>query len=183
MFIQQLRQLKAYRKDREVLARYILDHPQYFEILFDNCFKIDDDISYKAAWILEMVCLKNIKILVPFLDRFFNSLPKVYKQQAVRPLAKICEELTIAVYKKQDIGLQKVITKNHREQLTEICFDWLIGQKKVAVKAYAMKCLYLLGKEFKWIHPELKIILDKDFHHQQPAFKARARYILKVLKG
>jgi len=42
--------------------------------------------------------------------------------------------------------------------------------------------LFLLGKEFKWVHPELKIILDKDFHHQQPAFKARARHILKDLK-
>jgi len=44
-----------------------------------------------------------------------------------------------------------------------------------------MPCLYLLGNEFRWIHPELKILLLKDFPTQQPAFKARAKHILKKL--
>ncbi len=178
---QKLIHLKAYRKDREELAGYVLDHPDYFKNLFNYCFSIDEDISYKAAWILEMVCIKNIKLLVPYLDRFLENIPKVYKHQAVRPLAKICEELTLCYYSKKVTSLQFVLSKKQREQLTEICFDWLITDQKVAVKAYAMQCLFLLGKEFKWINPELKIILDKDFQHQLPAFRARARHILKKL--
>lgn len=96
-------------------------------------------------------------------------------------MAKICEELTLRYYAKKEKSLQFVLTKEQREQLTEICFDWLITDQKVAVKAYAMKSLFYLGKEFNWIHPELKIILEKDYHGQQQAFKARARHILKKM--
>lgn len=179
---QQLMQLKAYRKDREVLANYVLNNSDNFEQLLNTCFKIDEDISYKAAWVLEIVCLKNIPQLVPHLDSFLENLPKVYKPQAVRPMAKICEKLMLGYYSKEETPIQLALSKKQREQLTEICFDWLITNQKVAVKAYAMQCLFLLGQEYKWIHPELKIILEKDFHHQQPAFKARARHILKDLQ-
>tara|TARA_R110000850_G_scaffold150497_1_gene273146 strand:+ start:39967 stop:40521 length:555 start_codon:yes stop_codon:yes gene_type:complete len=182
MLTQQLTQLKAYRKDREEFADYVLDNPNNFEQLLDTCFKFEETISYKATWILEMVCLKNLDILFPHLERFLENLPKVYKPQAVRPMAKICEELTLSYYSKEETPIQFVLSKKQREQLIETCFDWLITDQKVAVKAYAMQCLFLLGKEFKWIHPELKIILEKDFHHQQPAFKARARHILKNLQ-
>ncbi len=180
-FTQQLLELKAYRKDREVLANYILENPHCFGPLLDTCLQIDVAISYKAAWVLEMVCLENLDILFPHLERFLENLPKVYKPQAVRPMAKICEELTLSYYSKQESSIQFVLSIKQREQLTEICFDWLITDQKVAVKAYAMQCLFLLGKEFQWIHPELKIILDKDYHEEQPAFKARARHILKKL--
>lgn len=178
---QQLMQLKAYRKNREKLADYVLYNPDNFKQLLNTCFKIDEDVSFKAAWVLEIVCLKSIQLLIPHLDFFIENIPKVYKHQAVRPLAKVCEEITMRYYIKKIPSLRFVLQKKHREQLTEICFDWLITNQKVAVKAYAMQCLYLLGQEFKWIHPELKIILDKDFHDQQPAFKARARHILKKL--
>ncbi len=179
--IQQLNQLKAYRKDREKLADRVLNNADYFDCIFDCCFDVDEDISYKAAWVLEIICLKNIKLLVPYLDRFFENIPRVYKHQAVRPLAKICEEIVLGYYSHKEPSLQFVLSKKQLEKLTEICFDWLITEQKVAAKAYAMQCLFLLGKEIKWIHPELKIILEKDFQNQQAAFKARARHILKKL--
>lgn len=183
LFIQQLSQLKAYRKDREKLADFVLSNPDYFDYLFDCCFNVDQDISYKAAWILEIVCLKKIELLIPYLDRFLENLPKVYKHQAVRPMAKICEEFVLRYYTNIEPSLQFVLSKKQLEKLTVISFDWLISDQKVAVKAYAMQCLFYLGKEFKWIHPELRIILGKDFHKQQPAFKARARDILIDLKN
>ncbi|WP_339611675.1 adenylosuccinate lyase [uncultured Planktosalinus sp.] len=177
-----LKNLKAYRKDRKELANLILNEPDLFKQLLDLCFKFDDAISYKAAWVLEMVCLENIKLLIPHLHRFFDNLPKVHKHQAVRPMAKICEKLTLHFYSKKTMSLQIVLLKKQREQLTEICFDWLITNQKVAAKAYAMQCLFLLGTEFKWIHPELKILLNKDFQSQQPAFKSRAKNILNKLE-
>jgi hypothetical protein len=180
-FIQNLNTLKAYRNDREILAARVIDKPEHFIFLLSTSFQVDENLSYKAAWILELVCIKKMNLLLPHLDYFIEHLPKVYKNQAVRPMAKICEELTIAFYKKQDPYIQKVLTKNHREQLTVICFDWLIGKQKVAVKAYAMQCLFLLGNEFDWIHQELKSILEKDFSSEQPAFKARSKHILKKI--
>lgn len=144
---QQLMQLKAYRKDREKLANFVLNNPDNFERLLNTCFKINENISYKAAWVLEIVCLKNIQILVPHLETFLENLPKVYKHQAVRPLAIVCKEITMRYYTKKMPSLRFVLHKKHRKQLTEICFDWLITNQKVAVKAYAMQCLFLLGQE------------------------------------
>lgn len=180
-FFQKLESLKAYRKDREFLANKVIHQPESFELLLNTCFQVNDNISYKGAWVLELVCIEKPKLLFPHLDTFISELPKVYKHQAVRPMAKICEVLLTHYYEVNDHPIQKHLTNKHREQLSEICFDWLISNQKVAVKAYAMQCLFLLGKEFDWIHPELKIILEKDFASEQPAFKARARHLLRKL--
>lgn len=181
-FIENLETLKAYRKDREILADWILTHPENFELLLKTCFQVNENVSYKAIWVLELVYIKKPQLLYPHLNLFMSQLPKVCKHQAVRPLAKICEVLLTLYYKNHHLPTRTFLIKSHREQLTEICFDWLISNQKVAVKAYAMQCLFLLGKEIDWVHPELKIILEKDFASEQPAFKARARHLLRKLQ-
>ena len=59
----------------------------------------------------------------------------------------------------------------------------MITDQKIAPKAYSMNSLFLLGKEFDWIHPELALILERDLHMQSSGFKARARHILKKIKN
>src|SRR5690606_29436303 len=132
-------------------------------------------------WIIEMMCIENLSLLYPHLDLFLSISSKVYKNQAVRPLAKVCELITENYYSKNSHPIQKIVTLKQREQLTEICFDWLISSQKVAAKAYAMQCLYFLGKDFDWIHPELRIYIKKEFPAQLPAFKARAKNVLRLL--
>lgn len=180
-FTQDLILLKAYKKDRELLANKAINQPEFLEFILNTCFQVDEDISYKAAWVLERVCIQKPELLFPQIDFFIFNLNRVYKKQAVRPMAKICEVLLLLYYKSFHLPTRTVLTCSHREKLTEICFDWLISNQKVAVKAYAMQCLLLLGYEFTWIHPELKLILEKDFPNALPAFKARAKHILKKL--
>jgi len=45
-----------------------------------------------------------------------------------------------------------------------------------------MQSLYWLGFQFTWIHPELKIILERDYHTGSSGYKARARKILNQIK-
>ncbi|WP_378176144.1 hypothetical protein [Aquimarina sp. SS2-1] len=45
-----------------------------------------------------------------------------------------------------------------------------------------MTSLYLLGTEFDWVHPELKITLENNYHSGSAAYQARSRMILKKLK-
>jgi hypothetical protein len=61
-------------------------------------------------------------------------------------------------------------------------FDWLITDTKVAAKAYSMRTLHILGKYYDWIHPELQIILTKDYANHTAAYKAVAREVLKKIK-
>jgi len=59
----------------------------------------------------------------------------------------------------------------------------MINDEKIAPKAYSMNSLYLLGQEYEWIHPELVIILERDFQMQSSGFKARAKHIIKKIKA
>ncbi len=173
---------RAHRKTREDIAYWVLDHPEYFIDLLDFCFKTELSISHKAAWILEIVCEEQLGHLLQHLDYFFENIANVKKDQAVRPLSKICLFLAKKYYKKKDHTVTNVLTLKHKEVMTECCFDWLITDQKVACEAYSMHTLYLLGTEIDWIHPELRIIIEQNIHHKSAGYKAQGRKILKKIK-
>ena len=173
---------RAYRQTRLDVAQWVMDHPETFTELLHYCFQKDNEISYRATWILEFVCLADFKYLLPHLDVFFEKLPSIYKDQAVRPLAKICEKLMVAYYKKKDPEIINAIQLKHKEIITECCFDWLITDQKVACKVYSMLALYFLGTEIDWIHPELKIIIEEQIHEGSAAYKSRGKYTLEQIK-
>jgi hypothetical protein len=121
-------------------------------------------------------------LLLPHLDIFFNTIPNIHKNQAVRPLAKICEKLMIATYKTKNEAIIKSITEAHKSIIIECCFDWLITQQKVACQVYSMLALYFLGTQYDWIHPELKTIINKNIHQGSAAYKARGKYVLQQIE-
>lgn len=170
------------RAKRAEFAQFILNHPESLPDLFEVCEKIDDEISCRASWGLEFLCKKNLNAILPHLDRLIRLAPNVYQHPAVRPIARIFEYLTEAYYKKKAEDVRLALTAQHREKMTEICFDWLITDQKVAPKAYSMTSLYLLGTEFDWVHPELKITLENNYHDNSAAYQARSRMILQKIK-
>lgn len=177
-----LQNLKAYRKDRLEAAYVVIQNPDGMEELLGYCTEVNDPISYKAAWVLEMVFIENPTIFYPYTGLFISIVPKVYQDQAVRPFGKITSMLTENFYSPKNHPEQNILTLSHRKQLAETCFDWLISNQKTAAKAYAMQCLYELGKEFEWVHPELKELIQQNYSRELPAYQARARMVLKSLK-
>ena len=155
-----------------------MDHPEYFHDLLDFCFKTELNIAHKAAWILEIVCEEQLELLLPHLDWFFEDIPNVKKDQAVRPLSKICLMLAKKFYKKKDPKVVMALSNKHKEIMAECCFDWLITDQKVACEAYSMHVLYLLGSEIDWIHPELKTIIEQNIHQKSSGYRAQGRKII-----
>ena len=173
---------RAYRKVRLDIAHWVIEYPETFPQLLDICFKSNDNISYKAAWILEFVCIEKLELLLLHLDLFFKNLPKVQKDQAVRPFSKICLMLAKQYYRKKDDLVINSLQPQHKKVMTECCFDWLITDQKVACQAFSMDALYLLGTEIEWIHSELKVILEQNIHSQSAAYCARGRITLEKIK-
>lgn len=173
----ELSYVNASRDNRMKHAKMVLNNLELLPKLMTIVFTADDKISCRAAWVLEYVCSQNIFVIVPYLDVFVVNLYKIHFDSAVRPIAKICELLAKA-YSKQELTL----LPEHKEHIIETCFDWMIKDEKVAVKAYSMNTLFLLGKDYNWVFPELKQILERDFYDQSAAYKARARQILKKIK-
>ena len=170
------------RDKRKYFANLIVKNPELLPELLSICAHTEDKISCRAAWALEFLCKNNLASVLPYLDELLLFIPDVYKHSAVRPMAKIFEYLCIAFYQKKNPEIQKYLTVKHREKITEICFDWLITDQKVAPKAYSMTSLYLLGTEFDWVHPELKILLESSYNSGSAAYKARARMVLEKIK-
>ncbi|MDB2606660.1 adenylosuccinate lyase [Zobellia sp.] len=170
------------REKRSEMATLISQNPQLVAPLMEIAFSVDDPISNRACWVLEFTAKENLSFLYPHLENFTTNLYRVHFESAIRPVAKICEFLTEAYFSKNDIGLKNVMTENQLERITTACFDWLIGEYKVAAKAYSITSLYQLGHKYDWIHPELKMILEKNYAEGSAAYKARARHAFAKLK-
>ena len=123
---------------------------------------------------------KDPTLLFAHLDLFCEGLHAVIPDSSIRPLAKICELLRTSHYIVG--GKDRPPLNNlHKAAMVEACFDWLIGKGKVAQKAYSMQSLLLLGREIGWVHPQLKGVLEQHYAKAPPAYKARARQVLKEL--
>lgn len=169
------------RVKRIEATQIVLNNPHCISLLIEIAFEDNGVISSKACWILEFVAKKDIQLILINIDGFTKGISKVQLDSSVRPMAKICEILMKAFFSKSKSDVQKKIKENHLEKITTSCFDWLIGEHKVAAKAYSMTSLYLLSKKFEWIRPELQMILEQNYSLGSPAYKARARQILMLL--
>ena len=170
------------REKRLHYANLVIDNPDLIPKLLDILFMVDDKISCRAAWVFEFMCGENLEAAIPYLDDFTKNVSNVHLDSAVRPVAKVCEYLVKAYYSKNDNNIRTALKPEHKERIIEACFDYMINDEKIAPKAYAMNSLYLLGQDYDWIHPELALILERDFQMQSSGFKARARHILKKIK-
>ncbi|MDT0557684.1 adenylosuccinate lyase [Ichthyenterobacterium sp. W332] len=169
------------RDNRKRYADLVINNPDLLPKVLDILLRVDDKHSARAAWLLEFVARENLHAILPLTERLLSEMHRVHLDPAVRPMAKICEYL-IEAYYKDDETVKNVLTAKMKDQIIENCFDWMINDEKIAPKAYSMNSLYLLGQDYDWIHPELVLILERDFQMQSSGFKARARHILKKIK-
>jgi hypothetical protein len=166
------------RADRNKYANEIIENKILFTELLQLCFQSTYKNIAKACWILELVSYEKLEWFQEYLDFFCSNIKNITDKSAIRALSKICMLLTISHFKKKEI----LLTENQLQQITETCFDWLMTDTKVASKCYSIRTLHLLGNLFDWIHPELKIILEKDYINHSAAYKAVGREILKKIK-
>lgn len=170
------------REKRMEMAQLVSKNSDLVGPLFEIAKDDDCVISSKACWVLEFTAKENLSYIFPHLDLFTSSIGSLKLDSSVRPMAKICEYLIIGYFRQKDKQVQKHVKDVHLERITEACFDWLIGDHKVAAQAYSMTCLLLLGSRFHWIHPELKLILEQNYANGSAAYKARARMTLAKIK-
>ncbi|RED19686.1 hypothetical protein BD847_3973 [Flavobacterium cutihirudinis] len=172
--------VSAYRENRLKYAQEILENPSLFTELISICFSPEDKNNHKACWILEFVSYEELNWLQPHLDFFCSNLKILTDESSIRPIAKVTQLLIKSHYKKNENCIS--LSENNLQDIIEASFDWLINDVKVATKAYSIRTLYVLGNHYDWIHPELKIILDKDYSNHSAAYKAVAKEVLKKIK-
>ncbi|WP_298486583.1 adenylosuccinate lyase [uncultured Maribacter sp.] len=170
------------RDKRQEMSSLILSNPELIKPLLSIAFTVDNPISSKACWVLEFTAKEKLEYIFPYLDTFTANLHKVHLDPSVRPMAKICEYLTKNYFQKKEPKCIKNLTNKHLEIIASNCFDWLIGEHKVAAQAYSMTSLLLLGRKYDWIYPELCMVLEQNYANGSAAYKARARMTLEKIK-
>ncbi len=172
--------VNASRENRLKVAQEVLENQSLFKELVSICFSPADKNNHRACWILEFVSYEELLWLQPHLDFFFSNLKNLKEESSLRPIAKVTQLLVKSHYKKAENCIS--LSEENLQNCIEASFDWLINDTKVATKAYSIRTLYVLGNYYEWIHPELKIILDKDYGDHSAAYKAVAREVLKKLE-
>ena len=172
--------VNAYRENRLMAAQYVLENQHLFGELVSICFSPEDKNNHKACWILEFVSYEELLWLQPYLDFFCSNLKVLKDESAIRPIAKVVQLLVKSHYKKNESGIS--LSEENLQDGIEASFDWLINDVKVATKAYSIRTLYILGNHYDWIHPELQIVLNKDYGDHSAAYKAVAQEVLRKIE-
>lgn len=172
------------RENRKTASNIVLNQPNLIKNLVALTFDIDNKLSIKAAWVLEWICTHHgIIHIIPYLNTFTQNIQRVHFDSAVRPCAKICEHIAKSYTSKKEHEIKSSLTPKHIDLIVATGFDWLIGQQKIAVKAYTMQTLYLLGKERDWVYEELEYIIRTKVIHESKGCKARGRKILALIQN
>lgn len=173
----------AKKENRQSVANIVLEQKESIKDLVNITFDINNDISIKAAWILEWICTHHhINYISPYLDKFTANIGLLKFDSAIRPCAKICELIANAYFAKTENKVKKTLQSKHIDAIIETGFDWLITPQKIAVRAYTMTCLYLFGLEKNWVHNELKHLIQTKIIHESKGTKARGKHILACIE-
>lgn len=168
---------KRIYRDRAALA--ISQNPYLFPELVDKMYDVSDPFHVKAAWVLELVCLKDLSILDKHISKFILGFPKLSNESALRPASKTCFYWCSYYFSTTYTGPE--LGPLEKETIISCNFDWLIEDHKVATQVFAMDTLNLWSKEEMWIRTELKSILEMKTESGSSGYKAHARKMLKNL--
>ncbi|WP_010517925.1 hypothetical protein [Croceivirga radicis] len=174
---------KRIRKPEIVrLVTEITSKPDLVNTLLEEMFLADaKGNNFNASWLLDHVLRKELALIYPYLNLFCKSISSLKNESNLRPVAHIIEMLVLQYYVKRDKNLITILKKIQLEQLTTTCFDWLIGDHKIATQVFCTTALYHLGTTFNWVHPELIGILENKMDKGSTGFKNRAEKTLNLL--
>lgn len=166
----------AKRAYRDLGAEAILRQPELMPFLIEYLYSGNEKHSIKSAWVLELACLFEIRLLLPHLSEFTSRLNTLEKESAIRPISKICSLICHHCYK--HTCQADIPESSWKNNIVEASFEWLTGQHKVAAQIFAMESLFVLGQESDWILEELYSVLDRDYPNRSSGYQSRARKIM-----
>ncbi|WP_343486021.1 adenylosuccinate lyase [Allomuricauda sp. d1] len=171
------------KEKRDFLVAKVLQHPELVKPLLSQVSEEDKNDTFNGSWVLDNALRKQLEILLPHIDEFCTNLSGLRSESVIRPMAHICEMVVVSHFKQKKEVFVKKLQNGHLEKITECCFDWLIGNHKIATKVFAMTSLFHLGKKFVWIHPELKSVLEQTIATGTTGYQNRAAKTLNELKA
>ncbi len=127
-------------------------------------------VVQRAAWPMSNCVIAHPVFIRKHLKAILDNLDRPGIHDAVRRnTIRILEEIEIP--------------KAFEGRVMDLCFRYVSDPKeKAAVKASSLTILQNLAKIYPEILPELKTMIEEQWDREGPAFRARARRILKKIR-
>jgi hypothetical protein len=151
------------------IVAYIGDDKERFGALIHLFFKGEYRITQRAAWPLSYCVRQHPELIAPYYRQLLDNLER--------------KNIHVAVIRNTVRLLQDInIPKRWHGRVMSICFDFVADvETSIAVKAFALTILSNLSEGYPEIRGELKLIIEEQWEQATPAFRVRARKILKNL--
>ncbi|KQM77087.1 hypothetical protein ASE74_17645 [Pedobacter sp. Leaf216] len=147
--------------------------------LIDLSFYHDEQIGFRAAWILENVFTHHQERFLPYTHYFLEKFPQQTNLSALRHYVKI---LAFITKRNASKALKEIIADYNTDHLVEIVFAWLIDEKiPVAIKSHCLNILANLNAKHDWIKEELLQTMDFLVDKESIGFFAKVKQIRKQL--
>ncbi|MDB5032387.1 hypothetical protein [Mucilaginibacter sp.] len=162
------------------LGRLLTERKFNLRDLIDVTIYPDNDIAFRATWLLENIFLQDPEIYLPDLGYLLSKMAVVKAPGSKRHYAKIVMHITDA--NAPQMIKDKVQTLD-LEPIVEHLFDWMIDPKiKIAVKAFAAEALFNLRHRYTWITEELANQLKYLMRDGTAAIQSKGKKLLKELE-
>lgn len=138
-----------------------------FAELIELFLKDEYRVVQLAAWPVSYVVEAHPEMIRKHLPNLIRSLARTDTHPSVR-------RNTIRL-------LQHIeIPEKYQGRVMDLCFQYISDpQEKAAVKAFSLTVLENLAKLYPEIKPELKTIIEERWKTETPAFRSRAKKMLK----
>jgi hypothetical protein len=155
------------KKQTDRIVNYIGDDQKRFAELINLFFKGEYRITQRAAWPMSYCVRRHPELILPYFKLLLDNLAR--------------KDIHIAVIRNTVRLLQDVdIPKRYHGRVMSTCFEFIQSpETPIAVKAFSLTILSHLAVDYPEIRRELKLIIEEQWEHATPAFRSRARRILK----
>jgi hypothetical protein len=151
----------------ERIVQWVSNDQERFDELFGLFLNGAHRVVQHAAWPISYCVIAHPGLIKKHWKKLVGNLHKPNIHNAVKR-----NSLRLL----QDIEIPEA----YEGEIMDICFAFAGSPTEaIAVKAFALTVLGNLAKKYPDIIPELKVLIEDNMPHATPAFKSRAKKLLK----
>lgn len=167
------------KKRVEELAKCIAENEFSIEELINLTFHVDEQVGFRASWILENIYLNHVFQFWPHANYFLIRFSDQGNLSSRRHFGKI---LALMTSKNAPFYIHEVIRAHKTDKLVETVFSWLIDEHvPVAVKSHCLNILANLSVRHAWIRNDLLETMEFLVDKESIAFFAKVKQVRKQL--
>lgn len=165
-----IRAHKAASFDKEFISK----HGFTLETLLAYTAHRDEQVAFRAAWLLEHTFLKDPSLLPQVYAALMQQVVSCSNWSCIRSFSKMGMLAT------KPPRLHLAIYEPYDEVWIERCFSWIIrADCPVAVAVNCLDILYYLSDQHHWVREELTVQIHHLLKTPTAALASRAKRILK----